>query len=144
MSDDDRKYRHRGYQDSGKDEIRRRSGPRGPRPEGPRGRGIDLDKAVVFSCRSCGNKRKDFEDLRTDSTCEKCGANLHSCRQCANFDTSARFECTKPIPVRIADKNAKNACRFYVPVKSFDLDGTRALDSPEDARAAFDRLFSKK
>src|SRR5512143_4091704 len=135
----DRKYRHRSDMDSGREESGRRfSGPRPPRPEGPRGRGSDLDKAVVFACRSCGNKRKDLEDIRSDSTCEKCGANLHSCRQCANFDTSARFECTKPIPVRIADKNASNACRFYSPVKSFDLDGTRALDSPEDARAAFD------
>ena len=141
---DDRKYRHRGYMDSGREESGRRpSGPRPPRPEGPRGRGVDLDKAVVFTCRACGNKRRDFEELRTDSTCEKCGANLHSCRQCAHFDTSARFECTQPIPVRIVDKNARNACRFYAPVKSFDLDGTRALDSPEDARAAFDRLFKK-
>ena len=140
---DDRKYRHRGYQDSGKDEVRRSSGPRGPRPEGPRGRGIDLDKAVVFACRSCGNKRKDFEDLRTDSTCEKCGANLHSCRQCANFDTSARFECSKPIPARIASKKAANECTFFAPAKTFDLTGSRGTATPDDARSAFDALFKK-
>jgi hypothetical protein len=102
-----------------------------------------MDKAVVFACRACGNKRKDVEEVRADSKCEKCGADLHACRQCAHFDTSARFECTKPIPARIADKNARNECRFYASAKSFDLAGTRAIGTPDDARAAFDRLFKK-
>ncbi len=141
---DDRKYRHRGYMDSGREESGRRpSGPRPPRREGPRGRGIDLDKAVVFACRACGHKRKEVEEIRADSRCENCGADLHACRQCAHFDTSARYECTQPIPVRIANKNARNECTFYAPAKSFDLAGTRAIGTPDEARAAFDRLFKK-
>lgn len=141
---DDRKYRHRGYMDSGREEPGRRpAGARPPRREGPRGRGIDLDKAVVFACRACGHKRKDVEEIRADSKCEKCGADLHACRQCASFDTSVRFECTQPIPVRIANKNARNECRFYAPARSFDLAGTRAIGTPDEARAAFDRLFKK-
>ena len=111
--------------------------------EGPRGRGADIEKAVVFACRACGEKRRDLEGIRSDSTCVRCGADLHACRQCAHFDTSARFECTQPIPARIPDKNVRNACRFYAPAKSFDLAGSKALNTPEDARAAFDRLFKK-
>ena len=94
----DRKYRHRGYQESSSEERR----PRGPRPDvlgrsegAPRGRGIDTDKAVVFACKACGEKQRDLEDIRVDSTCPKCGADLHSCAQCLSFDTSARFECTR-------------------------------------------------
>lgn len=141
----DRKYRHRGYQDSS-DEVR----PRGPRPgapgrtEGaPRGRGVDLDKAVVFSCKACGEKRRDPEEIRFDSTCPKCGADLHACGQCSYFDASARLECTQPIPERIPSKKARNTCPFYSPARSFDLTGTRATETPDDARAAFERLFKK-
>jgi hypothetical protein len=141
----DRKYRHRGYQDSS-DEVR----PRGPRPDAPgrtegapRGRGADQDKAVVFACKSCGEKRRDPEEIRFDSTCGKCGAALHACAQCAHFDTSARFECTQPIPERIPSKKAPNTCPLYSPARSFDLTGTRASGTPDDARAAFDRLFRK-
>lgn len=125
----------------------RSSGPRGPRPpkpEGPRGRGADQNKAVVFACRACGEKRRDLEEILPDSTCGKCGADLHSCAQCTNFDTSARWECTEPIPERIADKKRRNACAFYAPARSFDLTGSRAApETPDDARAAFDRLFKK-
>src|SRR5687767_7807186 len=96
----DRKYRHRGYMDSS-EEVR----PRGPRSGGagrtegaPRGRGIDVDKQVVFACKVCGEKRRDLEEIRFDSTCARCGADLHACAQCTYFDTSARYECTQPIP----------------------------------------------
>jgi hypothetical protein len=142
---DDRKYRHRGYMDSS-DEAR----PRGPRSgapgrtEGaPRGRGIDVEKSIVFACKACGEKRRDPEEIRFDSTCPKCGADLHACAQCAHFDTSARFECTQPIPERIRSKKTRNTCSFYSPARTFDLTGSRAIETPDDARAAFDRLFKK-
>jgi hypothetical protein len=140
----DRKYGHKGYMESDRGEGRRPSGPRPPRPEGPRGRGADQDKAVVFVCRACGEKLRNLEDIRAGSTCVRCGADLHACRQCACFDTSARFECTRPIPARIPDKNTRNVCSFYEPAKSFDLAGSKSVNTPEDARAAFDRLFEKK
>jgi hypothetical protein len=141
----DRKYRHRGYMDSdGGTQPRGRSAPRPPRDEGaPRGRGIDQDKAVVFACRACGEKRRDLEEIGPDSRCAKCGAPLHACRQCAYFDTVARFECTQPIPQRIPSKSAANACTFYSPARAFDLTGSRGAETPDDARSAFDKLFKK-
>jgi hypothetical protein len=104
---------------------------------------VDQDKAVVFACKSCGEKRRDPEEIRFDSTCAKCGADLHACMQCAHFDTSARFECTQPIPERIPSKKARNKCPLYAPARSFDLSGSRAAETPDDARAAFERLFKK-
>ena len=140
----DRKYRHRGYMDSG-GESSGRSAPRPPRAEdgAPRGRGIDVNKAVVFACRGCGEKRRDLEEIRPDTLCGKCGAPLHACRQCAYFDTSARFECGQPILQRITSKTAANACTFFSPARAFDLTGSRAVETPDDARTAFDNLFKK-
>jgi len=142
---DDRKYRHRGYQDSGGESaVRRPSGPRPPR-EGPRGRGADQDKAVVFRCKHCGERVLDLDSIVIGASCRKCGEALHSCSQCSFFDTSARFECAKPVPVRFVSKKAGNDCPFYAPAKAFDLTGTRgAVATPDDARAAFDALFNKK
>ena len=141
---DDRKYRHRGYQDSGGESgPRRPAGPRPPR-EGPRGRGADQEKAVVFRCKHCGERVLDLDSIGVGATCRKCGEALHSCSQCASFDTSARFECAKPIPARIVSKKAGNDCAFYAPAKTFDLTGTRGAATPDDARAAFDALFHKK
>ena len=142
---EDRKYRHRGYQDSSTESSGRRpSGPRPPRDEGaPRGRGIDQDKAVVFRCKHCGEKALEYDSIALDAVCRKCGAALHSCSQCTYFDTSARFECVKPIPERIASKKAQNACTFFAAAKTFDLTGSRGEATPDDARSAFDALFKK-
>jgi hypothetical protein len=141
----DRKYRHRGYQDSDRPSTGGRSpgGPRPPRPEGPRGRGADQDKAVVVACHACGEKRRDPEEIRPDTVCARCGADLHCCAQCTYFDTSARWECTQPIPARIPEKRHRNSCTFFKAAQSFDLTGSRAAGTPDDARAAFERLFKK-
>jgi predicted RNA-binding Zn-ribbon protein involved in translation (DUF1610 family) len=142
---DERKYRHRGYQDSGSDTSGRRpAGPRPPRDDvGPRGRGIDQDKAVVFRCKHCGERVLDIDSIGVEAVCRKCGADLHACAQCVHFDTSARFECTEPIPERIPSKKLRNLCTFYSPAKAFDLTGSRGEATPDDARAAFDALFKK-
>ena len=143
---DERKYRHRGYQDSGSgsDSGPRPRGPRPPPKEGPRGRGVDQDKAVVFRCKHCGEKALDVDSIGVASACRKCGGALHACSQCGNFDTSARFECSQPITERIASKQAANTCVYYTPAKSFDLTGSRGVGAtPDDARAAFDNLFKK-
>ena len=147
----DRKYGHRGYMESDRGSsgsgsgTKRPSGPRPDRPEGPRGRGADQNKALVFACRGCGEKRRDITDLRADSTCAKCGADLHSCVQCANFDTAARWECAlwKQIPARIPAKKLRNDCPLFAPARAFDLTGTRAAETPDTSRAAFDALFKK-
>jgi len=141
---DERKYRHRGYQDSGSDSSGPRpSGPRPPRKEGPRGRGADQDKAVVFRCKHCGERVLDLDSIGVAATCRQCGGALHACSQCGHFDTSARLECTQPIPERIASKKAANSCTFYTPAKTFDLTGSRGVATPDDARSAFDNLFKK-
>jgi hypothetical protein len=139
----DRKYRHRGYQDSDRESRPRGPSVRPPPREGPRGRGADQDKAVVFACRACGEKRRDLEEIGFESACRRCGADLHACAQCAHFDTSARFECTQPIPERIPSKKLRNTCPLYSPAMAFDLTGTRGAATPDDARSAFEKLFKK-
>jgi len=89
--------------------------------------------------------------------CPRCGFELHCCKQCAYFDTAAQFECTRPIPERIAKKDARNDCTFYafrttiekdtaptaVSVSPAPASGGFTSIRPNDARKAFDDLFKK-
>ena len=146
----DRKYRHRGYQDSDRERDERRppqhqGEPARPRVEGaPRGRGLGAPTAAVFKCAACGREvNTTLKEITAAATCPGCGRPLHSCTNCAFFDPGAQFECRKPVPERIESKAAANDCRLYQPRTIRDLRVTSPV-SPDDARAAFDALFKKK
>ncbi len=151
---DDRKYRQRGYQDSGQSRSSqgpRESAPPRPKPEGPRGRGLGAPTENVFRCAACGAKRlvsaetghPDF--LAMDATCARCGADLHTCTNCVHFDTSSRWECRRnaELPARIAKKSVRNECGLFGPrlAQEFGADRDRPQGQAADPRAAFDALF---
>jgi hypothetical protein len=138
----DRKYRQRGYQDSGEErqkpslERPAKKDTFGPRPLKMPG------THTVSRCAQCGIVLP--AGIEPTGKCPKCGAELHSCRQCTYFDTSSRFECTQPIPVRIARKDERNECTFYsMRVRVEKETSTPSSARPEDARKAFENLFKK-
>jgi len=91
--------------------------------------------------------------------CPKCGTPLHCCKQCSHFEPSTRFQCTKPVPVRIAVKDQHNECTLFSPRVTVAREVTNSpgsggrpaaanVNTPpprnaSDARDAFDRLFKK-
>jgi len=140
----DRKYRHRGYMDSDRDAPPSRppqsKGPQRPRDnnEGPRS-----PKMMAFGetvkCASCGAKAPS--NIIHETSCTNCRAELHTCRQCNYFDPSARFECSKPITLKIVNKNARNKCELFAPRTV--VERQTSSGAPNDARAAFAKLFKK-
>jgi hypothetical protein len=136
----ERKYRQRGYQDSGRDREPREKRPEGPRPErfGPRTPNMP-GKREIIRCASCATILPPGLDLT--GKCLKCGFELHSCKMCSYFDTSARFECTQPIKERIPKKDAHNKCTLYM-IRS-TVERETSSSRPLDARAAFENLFKK-
>jgi len=145
----DRKYKQRGYQDSGREEKRPDRRPPRENLGGPRMLNMP-GRSTVLRCSSCGSVLP--LDIDTSGQCPRCSFELHSCKQCMYFDTSSRFECAKPIPVRIARKDARNDCTFYEPRATVEREtgsagvtgrATVAPTRPSDARAAFDSLFKK-
>jgi hypothetical protein len=162
----DRKYRQRGYMDSSRDNSNNSGSRREerPRPQGPRPpldvTGPRLPRLVqavtaarCFNCSATLPADVDFQ-----SSCPKCGAALHCCKQCAHFEPSTRFQCLKPIPVRIAAKDQANECPLFKPRVTVARDSAHggpnapsagpAANVPvprsaNDARAAFDSLFRK-
>ena len=95
-------------------------------------------------CARCGKTIAQFGEVTVDAVCSSCGSDLHSCTNCAFFSPSARYECLKPISVRVAPKDARNQCSFYSPSVRIERTFEAAETStPEDARKAFDALFKK-
>lgn len=138
----DRKYRQRGYQEHDREQQRSRpqskpidrdrdlEGPRSPRM---------MAFGETVKCVSCGAKAPTSINLA--STCTKCNGALHTCRQCTFFDPSAHFECSKPITVKIVNKNARNTCELFTPRTVVERETSSG--APNDARAAFAKLFKK-
>jgi hypothetical protein len=165
--DSDRKYRQHGYYDSSSSSSNgngNNGAPR-PKPAGPRPP-IDITgprlprlvQAVTASrCFNCSTTVPSGSMF--DGPCPKCGAQLHCCKQCAHFEPSTRFQCAKPVPVRIAIKDQQNDCSLFKPrvtvareVSSTAGSGPArtpaGVNTPpprnaSDARDAFDRLFKK-
>lgn len=163
----DRKYRTRGYMDSGREHSHNgerreeRPKPQGPRPPidvtGPRLPRM-VQAVTAARCFNCATALPEGVDLR--GSCPKCGAALHCCKQCAHFEPSTRFQCLKPIPVRIAVKDQANDCPLFrlrlTVARDIVQSGSpapvgvsapvAAVPEPRnatDARAAFDNLFRK-
>jgi len=141
----DRKYRQRGYQDSPREPHRdakppekRESTPRGQPPLAPKTFNMPGFREVL-RCARCGNELTVAVAWGADSSCNRCGAALHTCAQCVNFDTGAPFECQQPVPVRVSPKDARNTCTFYEPRTTVERETKSA--APTSARKAFDDLF---
>ena len=151
----DRKYKHKGYQDSGGSGSysggnNRPQTPRTDfRPErmegAPRGRTAGGFGPEAFKCNACGHQRQDLGELTHEETCLKCAADLHTCGNCRFFDTTTLWECRENIPVRVVGKHKRNECAMFSPkiVRNLEADKGRQQLAPDDARKAFDALFKK-
>lgn len=152
----DRKYKHKGYQDGGGYSSHSSGGgearPQMPRPEqrpqrlegAPRGRTAGGFGPEVFKCNACGQQRLGLDEPTFDEICVKCGADLHTCGNCRFFDTTTLWECRANIPARVTGKHKRNECALFAPKVVKDLAaGKGTIQTPDDARKAFDALFKK-
>lgn len=151
----ERKYRQRGYQDIDKPQKKEKRPPEGrPRQEqiGPRTPRM-VGTITRARCSDCGAVL--LAGVNPKGKCPRCGTDLHCCKQCAYFDTGARFECMQPVPERIARKDQQNDCSFFQLRMTVEKDTAPSATvatpvvSPEraprhhDARKAFEDLFKK-
>src|SRR5271163_3607469 len=154
--DGDRRYKQRGYQESDRNDSYRSDRPKqqGPRPPlditGPKLPRL-IQSVVASRCYNCAMALPADTDFR--GNCPKCGTALHCCKQCAHFEPSTRFQCLKPVPVRIPAKDQANECALFKPRVTVARDSSHGAQTngfanpippPQvprnaiDARAAFD------
>jgi len=133
------KYRYPGYMDDYWEEQKSRAPKRSKDFPSP----TMLTVREVFRCAMCGAAVPAQIGITVDSLCPKCGADLHTCRNCVHFDPGSQYECTEPIPARISRKDLRNECELFEARKIVERETTTSPSKIQDPRAAFDRLFKK-
>ena len=76
---------------------------------------------------------------RTQS-CPACSRDLHVCKNCRNFDTSAYNQCKEPNAERVVDKEKSNFCDYF----SFaEKNSAGSKQEKKDYLKDLDNLFKK-
>ncbi|HEY1899400.1 MAG TPA: hypothetical protein VGG49_06390 [Steroidobacteraceae bacterium] len=98
--------------------------------------------AEELVCWKCGASLAALSlPLRRLDECRQCGAELHVCRMCVEFDPRAYQQCREPTVEEVRDKTRANFCDHFKP-RSGAWSGTPG--APNDAaRSALDKLFGK-
>jgi hypothetical protein len=122
----DRKYRQRGYRDEPRP-ARSEHTPAEKKEYAPRGQPPTAPKTF------------NMPGYREVVRCRGCGADLHTCALCLNFDTGSPLECQQPIPVRVSPKDHRNTSTWFEARTTVERETKSA--PPASARKAFDDLF---
>lgn len=148
----ERKYRQKGYQQDESSERKEPSKTERPKQEvgygsrpSPR---IETRYMEVVRCSNCSTIVESVGSIGFNDQCKKCGEDLHSCKNCRYFDPGARFECQKPIEIRVAKKFEGNMCLQFATKVSIEKqqpqEQKKATKEPASpGRVAFDALFKK-
>jgi hypothetical protein len=77
------------------------------------------------------------ESVGFRDACDRCGADLHVCLNCAHRDPSAYNECRESSAERVLDQDRANRCDYFRPAT------TNAIqeDGREEALSALQKLF---
>lgn len=95
-----------------------------------------------IACWKCGASLSELAlPFGRRETCRACGAELHSCRLCVDYDTRVAHHCREPTAEEVRDKEHANFCDHYRPkAGAFTPQETSAADQ---ARLALEKLFGK-
>ncbi|MGH0037017.1 MAG: hypothetical protein ACQGVK_18485 [Myxococcota bacterium] len=73
-------------------------------------------------------------------TCDRCGADLHVCRNCRHHDPSAYNECRESNAERVGDRERANRCDYFEPSDG----GRKGVEGGrQQALADLESLFKK-
>jgi hypothetical protein len=94
---------------------------------------------IEFQCFKCGHVLKFPERVGLREECEKCGEDVHVCRNCRFYDPKVYNECREPQAEVVQDKERANRCEY------FEGGGSFKQDTQKDAlMSAAEALFKKK
>jgi hypothetical protein len=95
---------------------------------------------MSVGCYKCGAELSlaPGQNVSRQEECPKCYANIHCCKMCEFYDTSAYNECREPTADRILEKEKPNFCDY------FKLSGkSSGSNNKDDVMAAANALFKK-
>jgi hypothetical protein len=96
--------------------------------------------AIEVSCFSCQASLEFVDRVGFRAECEKCGEDVHVCRNCTHYDPKAYNECRESSADMIREKNRSNYCDYFSPRSG----GTSEAQKKLDLLSAAEALFKKK
>jgi hypothetical protein len=91
-------------------------------------------------CHACRAELRIEAYISRSDECPQCGADIHCCLNCTNYDPHAHNKCREPQAEWVTDREKANFCDFFIPNKLSPGAATRPASDP---RSAFDNLFKK-
>ena len=95
---------------------------------------------ITLKCFSCGKPTQFIDTVGFREECESCSADMHVCKNCEFYDTTAYNECRESSADPVKEKERANFCDFFRP-SSRNGSATSQVDK---IKAAADALFKKK
>jgi hypothetical protein len=98
-------------------------------------------------CHHCGHEIVLTSGLQRTDGCPYCHSDLKCCLNCRFFDPGASNQCAEPQVDPVPDKSKASFCEFFAfrEVSASGRPGMGGAQSDkENARAAFDALFTKR
>jgi ribosome-binding protein aMBF1 (putative translation factor) len=96
-----------------------------------------------IACWKCGAALAELAlPFGRRECCRSCGAELHVCRLCKEYDTRVANQCREPTAEEVRDKEHANFCDHYAPrAGAYQAKEQSAADR---ARAELEQLFGRK
>ena len=97
----------------------------------------------AIACWKCGASLAEFAlPFGRRECCRACGADLHVCKLCREYDPRVAHQCREPTAEEVRDKEHANFCDHYAPREGAYQ--TKEVSAAERARAELEQLFGKK
>lgn len=93
-------------------------------------------------CFYCGNPITLTGRIGRAETCQHCGWDLHTCRNCRYYDPQAYNACRETQAERVLDKERANFCDFFVFPKE-DREVSETTKAAPSTREKLEALFKK-
>jgi len=96
-----------------------------------------------IGCWKCGASLAELSlPFGRRECCRACGAELHVCKLCVDYDPSKAHQCREPTAEEVRDKEHANFCDHYKPrAGAYQPVQTSAADQ---ARLDLEKLFGKR
>jgi hypothetical protein len=95
---------------------------------------------TTLYCHKCGNPTELVDKVKRADTCEHCGADMHSCKNCKFFDPMVHNQCRESITTWEPDKEKANFCTYFVPREG----EAEEAEDRDKALSKLEALFKKK
>lgn len=75
---------------------------------------MSTEIAETPHCYSCGAPLiLPSGTVSRSESCDRCRNDVHVCKNCVHYDTSAYNECREPSAERVVDKEKRNFCDYF-------------------------------